>query len=137
MPRNCIVECTTTLTSPSNGNISCNFTGAPRYEDQCSFSCDPGYELTGSLTRQCLSNGSWSGADETCDILHCNNLADTIENSILGNDCGSEFGSVCSLNCITGYVAVGNSTFTCDIVSNGVEWRNDLTGEDFKCNPGT
>ncbi|XP_065899401.1 uncharacterized protein [Dysidea avara] len=108
------VQCTS-LSSPSN--------------DQCSFSCDPGYELTGSSTRQCLSNGSWNGADVTCNILHCNNLTNTIENSVLVNDCGSEFGSVCSLGCETGYRPVGNDMFTCDSVNDTVEW----TGEALQC----
>ena len=106
------VQCTS-LSSPTNGNISCNSTGVSRYEDQCSFSCDPGYELTGSSYRQCLSNGSWSGSNVTCDILHCDSLTDTIENSLLANDCGSESGLVCR-----------------------VEWRNNGDGGTFQCDIG-
>ena len=123
------VQCTS-LSSPANGNISCNSTGVSHYEDQCSFSCDPGYELTGSSSRQCLSNGSWSGSDVTCDILHCDmyNLTDEIENSVLANDCGSEFGSVCRVECDTGYRAVGNDTFTCVSMNDTVEWSNGNEG---------
>jgi len=131
-----LVQCKT-LSSPNNGNILCNFTDVPYYEDQCLFSCDPGYELTGFSSRQCLSNGSWSGVDVTCGVLHCNNLTDMIENSVLVNNCGSEFGSVCSLGCVTGYMVVGSSMFTCDIVNDGVEWRNDVSRGDFQCNIGT
>ena len=127
-----LVQCTS-LPSPTNGIISCNSTDVSRYEDQCSFSCDPGYELTGSSSRQCLSNGSWSGSKVTCDILHCDNLTDTIENSVLTNDCGSEFGSVCRVECNTGYRAVGNDTFTCVSVNDTVEWSNDGT---FQCDIG-
>ena len=72
----------------------------------------------------------------TCDILHCNILADTIENSLLVNDCSDEFGSVCSLGCITGYMVVGNNMFTCDIVNDGVEWRNNVTRGSFHCDIG-
>ena len=121
------VQCTN-LSSPTKGNISCNSTGVSHYEDQCSFSCDPGYELTGSSSRQCLSNGSWSGSDVTCDILHCDNLTDGIEYSVLANDCGSEFGSVCRVECNTGYRAVGNNTFTCVSVNDTVERRNGNGG---------
>ena len=34
--------------------------------DTCSFTCNTGYELTGSDTRTCQSNGSWSGTDVMC-----------------------------------------------------------------------
>ena len=50
-------------------NVSC---GSERidevgYEgDTCSFTCNTGYELTGSATRTCQSNGSWSGSDDVC-----------------------------------------------------------------------
>ena len=53
------------LTAPSNGTISCS-DETPSYEDTCSFTCDTGYELTGSDTRTCQSDGSWSGTDTMC-----------------------------------------------------------------------
>ena len=34
--------------------------------DTCNFICNTGYELTGSDTRTCQSNGSWSGTDDVC-----------------------------------------------------------------------
>ena len=36
------------------------------YEDTCDFTCNTGYELTGSDTRTCQSDGSWSGSDDVC-----------------------------------------------------------------------
>ena len=38
----------------------------PSYEDTCSFTCNTGYELNGSDTRTCQSDGSWSGSDPVC-----------------------------------------------------------------------
>ena len=52
------------LDGPDNGAINC--TGSV-YEDTCSFTCDYGYELTGSDTRTCQSNGSWSGDETVCE----------------------------------------------------------------------
>ena len=52
-----------TLDGPDNGAISC--TGSV-YEDTCSFTCDYGYELTGSDTRTCQSDRSWSGDETVC-----------------------------------------------------------------------
>ena len=40
--------------------------GVSSYENTCSFTCNTGYELTGSDTRTCQSNGSWSGTDSVC-----------------------------------------------------------------------
>ena len=57
------------LVDPVNGMISCSLINDPivSYEDTCSFTCNTGYELTGSNdTRTCQSNGSWSGSDVTC-----------------------------------------------------------------------
>ena len=87
-----------------------------------------------------MSNGSWSGSDVTCDILHCDNLTDRIlriENSVLANDCGSEFGSVCRVECNTGYRAVGNDIFTCVSMNGTVEWRNNVDAGTFQCDLGS
>jgi len=40
--------------------------GDDSYEDTCSFTCNTGYELTGSDTRTCQSNGSWNGRVVVC-----------------------------------------------------------------------
>ena len=34
--------------------------------DTCSFTCNTGYELTGSDIRTCQSDGNWSGSDDVC-----------------------------------------------------------------------
>ena len=62
-----IVNCSA-LNRPMNGMVSCSLgdDGFYSYEDNCSFTCNTGYELTGSDTRTCQSNGSWSGTDTMC-----------------------------------------------------------------------
>ena len=56
------------LMNPINGTISCSLQYFPMilYKDTCSFTCNTGYKLTGSDTRTCQSNGSWSGSDVLC-----------------------------------------------------------------------
>ena len=57
--------------SCSSGRVGVGYEG-----DTCSFTCNTGYELTGSDTRTCQSNGNWNGTDDatcrrgiTCRIL--------------------------------------------------------------------
>ena len=47
-------------------NCSLGDDGILSYEDTCSSTCNTGYELTGSDTRICQSNGSWGGTDFMC-----------------------------------------------------------------------
>ena len=58
------------LTNPDNGIVDCSLgdNGVSSYEDTCSFTCNTSYELTGSDTRTCQSNRSWSGIEITCSI---------------------------------------------------------------------
>ena len=56
------------MNNPNNGMINCSLGDdeVSSYEDICSFICNTGYELTGSDTRTCQSNGNWSGSDTVC-----------------------------------------------------------------------
>ena len=56
------------LNDPNNGVINCSLgdDGVPSYKDTCNFICNTGYELTGSYTKTCQSDGSWSGSDDVC-----------------------------------------------------------------------
>ena len=78
---NYLVSCPP-LTNLGNGIINCSMGDdqGPSYEDTCNFRCNTGYELTGSDTRTCQRDGSWSGSDAVCGIgkfylqLHLNEL---------------------------------------------------------------
>ena len=62
-----LVSCPS-LIDPNNGMINCSL-GDDRvysYEDTCSFTCNTGYQLNGSDTRNCQSSGTWSGSDAMC-----------------------------------------------------------------------
>ena len=49
------------IVSCSSGRLGVGYEG-----DTCSFTCNTGYELTGSNTRTCQSDGSWSDSDDVC-----------------------------------------------------------------------
>ena len=56
------------LTAPTNGMTDCSLggNGIPNPGDVCSFTCNIGYEVTGSTTRTCQDDGSWSESHAMC-----------------------------------------------------------------------
>ena len=62
------IQCDNLSTSANGEVISCSSgrVGVGYEGDTCSFTCNTGYELTGSDTRTCQSDGSWSGSDDMC-----------------------------------------------------------------------
>ena len=72
-----------------NGMINCSLAvdNVASFRDFCSFSCNTGYELTGSDTRTCQSDGSWSGNDAECS----NSITTTSDNTIIGAILGPLF----------------------------------------------
>lgn len=51
------------LPAPMNGTVT---RGQTTYPNKLSFSCDEGFELVGSLVRQCGADGNWTGHQPTC-----------------------------------------------------------------------
>ena len=62
-----LVTCSA-LSDPSNGMVGCSQgdNEAPSHEDTCNFTCNTGYNLTGSESRTCQSDGTWSGNATMC-----------------------------------------------------------------------
>jgi len=61
------------LSAPDNGMIDCSLggDGVPTSNDRCRFSCNDGFELSGSQSRRCRirnNRGSWSGNPATCNM---------------------------------------------------------------------
>ena len=128
----CVVQCAE-LTDPANGTMVCALVDDPLflYEDTCSFTCNTGYELTGSLERTCQSNGSWSGSPVSCIIMECPSSSLPI-NSMLAESCSSTYESMCELQCQEGFTGIGDPSYVCNVASNrlsiawvgaGIAWR--------------
>ncbi|XP_065900911.1 uncharacterized protein [Dysidea avara] len=119
------------FTDPDNGMITCSLEddGVPSYEDTCSFTCNTGYELTGSDTRTCQSDGSWSGTETMCRKVACPLLAVPNNGTItcsLGDNGIPSYEDTCSFTCNIGYELTGSDTKTCQ---NDGSW----SGSDTSC----
>ena len=131
-----IVSCLS-LTNPNNGVHRCSLgdDGMLSYEDTCSFTCNTGYELTGSDTRTCQHNGSWSGSPVSCIIMECPSSSLPM-NSMLAESCNSTYQSMCELQCEDGFTGTGDPSYVCDVLSNGssVMWMAE--GDTWRCKKG-
>ena len=127
------------LNNPNNGMINCPLEndGIPSYEDTCSFTCNTGYELTGSTERTCQSDGSWNGSPVSCIIMECPSLSLPMNSMLAESNCNSTYQSMCELQCQEGFTGTGDSNYVCDVLSNGssVMWMAE--GVAWRCERGT
>ena len=125
------------LINANNGVINCSLgdDGVPSYEDTCSFTCNTGYELTGSSERTCQSDGSWSGSPVSCIIMECPSSSLPM-NSMLTESCNSTYRSMCELQCQEGFNGTGDPSYVCDVLSDGpsVMWKAE--GVAWRCERG-
>nr|XP_006822175.1 PREDICTED: ephrin type-A receptor 5-like [Saccoglossus kowalevskii] len=119
------------IMAPTYGNIACtqdgSVTSATNYTTECTFTCNTGYTSSGSSVRICQSTGDWSGSDFTCTVVTCPIVRAPSDGDISCTPVsGTEYNTVCTFNCDTGYTPSGSSSRTCQ--STG-QW----SGSEFTC----
>ena len=60
------VTCSALLAPPNGIRQGCTGTTTEYYSTVCLFSCNAGFIATGSPSRKCLRNGTWSGQEFLC-----------------------------------------------------------------------
>ena len=69
-----VVTCPS-LADPENGRVIQTTTQSKPYQTVVNISCDEGYRLEGSVSRMCLSDGTWSGVETHCVCEYSNNTS--------------------------------------------------------------
>ncbi|XP_034056770.1 CUB and sushi domain-containing protein 3-like isoform X4 [Gymnodraco acuticeps] len=85
------------------------------YQSEVLFSCSPPLLLVGTATRQCESDGSWSGTQPRCiepTKTSCDNPG-TPRYGSLNRTFGFKVGNVVSFQCQPGHLIQGSSSRTC------------------------
>ena len=114
---NCVPICPT----PLNGQVACS------EGNNCTFSCDPGYMLQGSVTTgTCENNGSWSGGLPSCVPLNCSedNLSVPANaRAPRAPSCDLTYQSQCTVSCDEGFTG-DDITYLCNVTSDPtmVDW---------------
>lgn len=93
-----LVDCGT-LSAPSNGTISA---GVTTYNTTRTLGCNVGYNVSGSTSRTCQANGSWSGSPTVCTINDCGAPPVPVNGSVSATT-GNTFGSTVTYACNSGY----------------------------------
>ncbi|XP_069824058.1 E-selectin-like [Dendropsophus ebraccatus] len=114
------------LQSPSHGVYICSDTlGSFQYNSICNFSCEEGFELSGTRSLFCQSSGNWSDSTPTCEAISCSAL----ENPSHGRmNCSYVFGdyrlkSICEFTCDEGFQMKGSDTLLCE---HSGEWSEPM-----------
>ncbi|KAM4722853.1 P-selectin-like [Rhinophrynus dorsalis] len=104
------------LQSPSYGRISCSHVfGDFKYNSRCSFTCDSGFVLNGSVSVVCQASGAWLDLTPTCAAVSCQALQSPSYGQM---NCSHVFGdfqytSSCSFTCDNGFVLNGSESVVC------------------------
>ncbi|XP_030838559.1 P-selectin-like, partial [Strongylocentrotus purpuratus] len=130
------------VTAPVNGGIFNNTSCSTAYGSWCRFTCDAGYQLTGSGVRRCLAQpgaaqGYWDGYDARCEVQTCPR-AYIPANAYISNsqDCPATdqipAGTTCRYACQPGHVLTGSTEVTCGNDGTGTQ-----TSQTVKLSPVT
>ncbi|KAI0222756.1 hypothetical protein LSAT2_025993 [Lamellibrachia satsuma] len=93
------------------------------------FSCDIGFRLKGTSSRECQEDGNWDGEDILCDEIHCGFLATPSRSRMRGSS--DTVGSVATFSCDAGFRLKGSSQRTCQ--QNGNWDGDDITCDEIHC----
>ena len=125
--------------APLNGQVDCGsgLVNMGVDGDNCTFSCDPGYMLQGSIT--CENSGSWSGGLPSCVPLNCSedNLPVLANATVLPlPSCDLAYQSQCTVSCDEGFTG-DDVTYLCNVTSDPtmVDWV-PIGGVDVMCERG-
>ena len=108
--------------APLNGQVDCGsgLVNMGVEGDNCTFSCDPGYMLQGSVTSgTCENTGNWSRGLPSCVPRNCPNRTEILllHGAITSPSCSLQYQSQITALCIEGFT--GNDvTYSCDISSD-------------------
>ncbi|XP_065921906.1 CUB and sushi domain-containing protein 3 [Magallana gigas] len=67
----CFAQQCSSVSDPTNGSVNITEGSGTDFASVLMFSCDPGYDLLGSVYIHCRSNGTWSHPQSSCTEIKC------------------------------------------------------------------
>ncbi|NXO64439.1 LYAM3 protein, partial [Phainopepla nitens] len=113
------------LTTPKMGQAACSHVhGNFTYGSVCAFSCQAGFVLMGSESRECTATGTWTGDPTHCKAISCPVLAPPSRGQLSCSHVHGNFtyNSTCTFSCEEGFVQMGAEMLRCEATGN---WTRD------------
>ncbi|NWR36630.1 LYAM3 protein, partial [Tachuris rubrigastra] len=126
IPRCEAIDCPV-LSVPDWGELNCshlhgNFT----FGSTCVFSCQTGFVLKGSETRECMASGIWTGDTPQCKAITCPVLSAPDQGEMNCSHVHGDFSfsTICTFSCQMGFALIGPERREC--MATGT-WTGDAT----------
>uniref|UniRef100_A0A8V0YHJ7 p-selectin n=1 Tax=Gallus gallus TaxID=9031 RepID=A0A8V0YHJ7_CHICK len=126
IPRCKAISCPV-LSAPEHGELNCSHLhGSFTFNSTCDFSCQPGFELVGSQSRECTATGNWTGDTSRCKAVTCPVLSAPEHGELNCSHLHGNFtfNSTCDFSCQPGFELTGPQSRECTAMGN---WTGDTT----------
>uniref|UniRef100_A0A8B9FWM7 p-selectin n=1 Tax=Amazona collaria TaxID=241587 RepID=A0A8B9FWM7_9PSIT len=113
------------LSAPDWGELNCSHLhGDFAFGSMCAFSCQTGFALMGSESRECMATGTWTGDTPHCEAITCPVLSapDWGELNCSHFHGDFTFGSTCAFSCQIGFALMGTDSLECTATGT---WTGD------------
>ena len=105
--------------------------GKSRLGSKVIYTCDPGHVARGSLSRECLLGGKWSGSEPRCEFVDCSEPPELVNGLHELLDGRTTYGADILYTCGDDYNLIGETKIRCE--ANG-KWTRAVTRcEIIKC----
>ncbi|KAM6972968.1 CUB and sushi domain-containing protein 3-like [Aplochiton taeniatus] len=102
-----IISCGDLATPPNGRKIG----SQASFGSTAIFTCDSGFMLVGSIVRECLSSGLWSGTETRCLAGHCGVPEPIVNGQVNGENSG--YRDTVVYQCLPGFRLIGSSVRIC------------------------
>ncbi|NXT44709.1 LYAM3 protein, partial [Pelecanoides urinatrix] len=113
------------LSAPDRGELNCSHLhGDFTFGSTCAFSCQTGFALMGSESRNCTATGTWTGDAPRCEAITCPVLSAPAQGELNCSHLHGHFafGSTCAFSCQTGFALTGPGSRECTATGT---WTGD------------